>query len=646
MANISSQSTRTSGRTQNYAKKDCVAISAINASVPLFEKRLAEIRAAHGKDGLRPRAVVDEDGRPVRDADGNVVVEKDAKGRTVYEAKYVEAYSLVESFGHDELDPDDPASWTRANELGRAVAEDRFPGHPVLVATEVNGRSGCVHNHLIVGAVHPETGRSIDSNVVTHARLAVEHDRVLAEQGFEQRADMRAKAQAAEQAMADAHSAVLADPDNKDLTPSQLRRRLTAAENAVHLERDAGTSASQARQDRRLREYDRYRLNERDRMIAHDIGAAPPREKFSEIELESRVKDALSDARFQSWDELSDVAREHRVTITPRGEDVSFGMMIAQSDGSLAQPSRAHVRRGGRPGSDKGLGDGLRREDVEAAIERNVREHEQRAAKEAGAHEARDAWHQQRHDAGKQMQDWYDSGAFDAELERLRAAREQATAPSSARAPAAERSQEHQQTAPAQEPRLNQEPVAAADQGSAFRSRIRDARATTANMQERFDQLAPFEERWHGRLPETPEQRREFEQQAAAIGIGPKVLRSVEGRMEPELHAYLSQRAEQAEHARQSAARRKAHLAAREELRARAANDPLDLRGTRADLRENAADIRFETEYFERVRQDREAGVYSSREHERAEHLEEKSRARSGGLERTGVQQKEADAPR
>jgi hypothetical protein len=194
-----------------------------------------------------------------------------------------------------------------------------------------------------------------------------------------------------------------------------------------------------------------------------------------------------------------------------------------------------------------------------------------------------------------------------------------------------------------QEPRLNHDPVAAADLGSAFRSRIRDARATTANMQERFDRLAPFEERWHGRLPETPEQRREFEQQAAEIGIGPKVLRGVEGRMEPELHAYLSERAEQAEHAKQSAERRKAHLAAHEDLRARAAKDPLDLRGTRADLRENAAEIRFETDYFERVRQDREAGVYSSRERERADHLEEKSRARSGGLEQSDVRKRLAE---
>lgn len=122
MAVISSQSTRTSGRAQNYAKKDAVAISAVGAQVPLFEQRLQQIREAHGKDGLRPKAELDEEGRQVRDADGDVVVQRDAKGRPVYEPKYVEAYSLIQSFGHDELDPSDPDSWTRANASNNSTA--------------------------------------------------------------------------------------------------------------------------------------------------------------------------------------------------------------------------------------------------------------------------------------------------------------------------------------------------------------------------------------------------------------------------------------------------------------------------------------------------------------------------------------------
>lgn len=190
---------------------------------------------------------------------------------------------------------------------------------------------------------------------------------------------MALKTQEAEQAMAAARAAVLANPETATLSPSRRQRRITSAENAVRLHRDTSVTAAQARQSRRLREFDRYQFAERDRMIAADIGMAPPAERFSEIELEARVKEALSDSRFQSWEELSDIANEYRVTIAARGQDVSFGMMLAQPDGSLAEPARAHVRRGGRPDTNKGLGDGFRREAVEAAIERNVRAHDGRS---------------------------------------------------------------------------------------------------------------------------------------------------------------------------------------------------------------------------------------------------------------------------
>src|SRR5690625_7675508 len=100
---MSSQSTRAGGRSGTYATKYSGAVSALNATVPGIEWRLQEIRPAHGKDGLRPRVEVDENGGLPRDENGNYVVAKDSMGNTVYESKYVEAYSLVQSFGHDDL---------------------------------------------------------------------------------------------------------------------------------------------------------------------------------------------------------------------------------------------------------------------------------------------------------------------------------------------------------------------------------------------------------------------------------------------------------------------------------------------------------------------------------------------------------------
>lgn len=79
MAIVSSQPTRTSGRSQNYAKKGAVAISALNAAVPMFDQRLAEVRTLHGKDGMQSRCAVDEDGKTVHDAVGRTVLLLDAK---------------------------------------------------------------------------------------------------------------------------------------------------------------------------------------------------------------------------------------------------------------------------------------------------------------------------------------------------------------------------------------------------------------------------------------------------------------------------------------------------------------------------------------------------------------------------------------
>jgi len=129
--------------------------------------------------GVHPRAAVSEFAR-VRKTHGK-------------EKGFIQGYCLVQSFDHAELDPANPIDWEKANELGRAVAADRFPGHQVIVVTQRdgdgttggrNGRGGALHNHIIVNAVNTETGRSIRGSVITHKRLAKEHDRILEEHRY------------------------------------------------------------------------------------------------------------------------------------------------------------------------------------------------------------------------------------------------------------------------------------------------------------------------------------------------------------------------------------------------------------------------------------------------------------------------------
>lgn len=99
---------------------------------------------------------------------------------------YVQAYHVVQSFGKVELDPDDTNDWSRAHDLGRALAQERFPGRQVLVVTQRDGETGCLHNHLVINAVETLTGKSMDSQLVNHKLFAPFHDDFLVRHGFVQ----------------------------------------------------------------------------------------------------------------------------------------------------------------------------------------------------------------------------------------------------------------------------------------------------------------------------------------------------------------------------------------------------------------------------------------------------------------------------
>ncbi|AOT04719.1 relaxase/mobilization nuclease domain-containing protein [Arthrobacter sp. U41] len=110
----------------------------------------------------------------------------DTRKRFNKETGFVQAYHVIESFGLNELDPKDPGDQERAHALGIALAHDRFPGRMFLVVTQIDGKTGCLHNHIVINSLDTRTGRSLDSSIVMHSKLAREHDRVLAVEGFDQ----------------------------------------------------------------------------------------------------------------------------------------------------------------------------------------------------------------------------------------------------------------------------------------------------------------------------------------------------------------------------------------------------------------------------------------------------------------------------
>ncbi|MBB5643552.1 relaxase/mobilization nuclease domain-containing protein [Cryobacterium roopkundense] len=249
---------------------------------------------------------------------------------------FVQAYHVIESFAKDELDPDDPDSWMTAQRLGRALAEDRFPGRQVLIVTQRDGKTGCVHNHIVVNSVETKTGRSLDSSIVMHSRLVEAHERVLEAEGFEQRADLK-------KAFSDATER------RERGEPSGLRR---------------GDSSQRSE----LREFQRYLMWEADSDIADEFGAAHKTEPFSSTVLKSRIEQALADPAAIDWASFVDAGREHGIHVQQRGKKgrgISYGMLREHPDGTRAEAAASDRRR------CSSLGAGFEMDAVDLALARN-----------------------------------------------------------------------------------------------------------------------------------------------------------------------------------------------------------------------------------------------------------------------------------
>jgi len=78
-----------------------------------------------------------------------------AQTRTRYARQKVrvQAYQIIQSFGADELDADDPDACEKAHAIGLDLLAKCFPGHAGFVVTQVDGVGHCLHNHLVVNAI-------------------------------------------------------------------------------------------------------------------------------------------------------------------------------------------------------------------------------------------------------------------------------------------------------------------------------------------------------------------------------------------------------------------------------------------------------------------------------------------------------------
>ena len=98
----------------------------------------------------------------------------------------IELYHVEESFSREEADPDDPAAAERVNALGRKFARKVWPDRQVVVVTQKDGKSGLLHNHILVNNPHTLTGLMCRGDDMTWERLMPLHDALLEAEGTPQ----------------------------------------------------------------------------------------------------------------------------------------------------------------------------------------------------------------------------------------------------------------------------------------------------------------------------------------------------------------------------------------------------------------------------------------------------------------------------
>lgn len=98
---------------------------------------------------------------------------------------FVQAYRIIQSFGPDELDPNNIDDAYKANEIGMALAEELYGDREVIVVTQNDGLGGKLHNHIIVNSVAFVSGKSIRDRETHHDTVSKASDAILERYGME-----------------------------------------------------------------------------------------------------------------------------------------------------------------------------------------------------------------------------------------------------------------------------------------------------------------------------------------------------------------------------------------------------------------------------------------------------------------------------
>lgn len=91
---------------------------------------------------------------------------------------------LIVSYSRNELDPDNPADILRADAIGQRIAKENYPNRQAVVFTQIDGKSGLIHTHILISDVELETYKACDNILYKSDYVADMVDKVIESEGI------------------------------------------------------------------------------------------------------------------------------------------------------------------------------------------------------------------------------------------------------------------------------------------------------------------------------------------------------------------------------------------------------------------------------------------------------------------------------
>lgn len=96
----------------------------------------------------------------------------------------IEVRRVTQSFSRNELNPDDDNDVFKAHEIGIETGRRLFPDRQFIVATQTDGKSGLVHNHIFVNNINMVTNRGMDKTEYDYRKVRIVSDEIVKNAGI------------------------------------------------------------------------------------------------------------------------------------------------------------------------------------------------------------------------------------------------------------------------------------------------------------------------------------------------------------------------------------------------------------------------------------------------------------------------------